>query len=113
MNNIMTFSDNYKAVIAYDPEIDMFRGEFMGLRGGADFYASDLAGLKQEGETSLRVFLEECGRRGVSPRKPQGKFALRLDPETYDAASLAAASSGKSLNQFIADAVKEASHAAM
>ena len=26
MNNVMTFEDGYKAVIAYDPEIEMFRG---------------------------------------------------------------------------------------
>ena len=38
----MTFEDGYKAVIAYDPEIEMFRGEFVGLNGAADFYASDL-----------------------------------------------------------------------
>ena len=36
MNNVMTFEDGYKAVIAYDPEIEMFRGEFVGLNA-ADF----------------------------------------------------------------------------
>ncbi len=29
-----------KAVISYDSDIDLFRGEFIGLNGGADFYAS-------------------------------------------------------------------------
>ncbi len=32
--------DGYCAIIKYDPEIEMFRGEFSGLNGGADFYAS-------------------------------------------------------------------------
>ena len=27
----MNFEHGYKAVIAYDPEIDLFRGEFVGL----------------------------------------------------------------------------------
>ena len=49
----MTFEDGYKAVIAYDPEIEMFRGEFVGLNGAADFYAADLEGLKREGKISL------------------------------------------------------------
>jgi predicted HicB family RNase H-like nuclease len=31
--NIMTIN-GYNAVIAYDEEIDMFRGEFTGLNGG-------------------------------------------------------------------------------
>ena len=109
MKNIMEFEGGYKAVIAYDPEIEMFRGDFAGLNGGADFYAVDLPGLRREGEESLRVFLEECARRGVAPRKrPAGNFALRLDPETYQQASLAAAAQGRSLNAFITDAVRRA-----
>ena len=32
--NTMTIKD-YQAVIAFDPDIQMFRGEFVGLVGGA------------------------------------------------------------------------------
>ena len=53
MNNVMTIG-GYQAVIAFDPEIQMLRGEFLGLNGGADFYAGDVDGLRCEGETSLR-----------------------------------------------------------
>ena len=38
----------YEAVITFDPDIQMFRGEFVGLNGGADFYAADVAGLRRE-----------------------------------------------------------------
>ena len=81
MKNIMEFEGGYKAVIAYDPEIEMFRGEFVGLNGGADFYANDTEGLKREGAVSLRVFLHMCEEDGVSPRKSGDTCALRLDPE--------------------------------
>ena len=47
------------AVITYDSDIDLFRGEFVGLNGGADFYAADAEGLRREGEISLKVF--GCG----------------------------------------------------
>lgn len=77
----------------------MFRGEFVSLNGGADFYAADVEGLKHEGAVSLRVFLEACERRGVEPRKHfSGKFSLRIDPVTHEAAAIAAAH-GQSLNQ--------------
>lgn len=108
MKNILDFPGGYCAVIAYDPELEMFRGEFVDLNGGADFYARDLEGLKREGALSLKIFLDECAARGIAPRKAKGRFALRLDQDTYRQASTAAAASGKSLNQFIAEAVREA-----
>ena len=78
MNNVMTFEGGYRAVIAYDPEIEMFRGEFVGLNGAADFYAADLEGLRREGKTSLEVFLEVCAEKGIAPKnhappKPQDR----------------------------------------
>jgi len=106
--NTMTIN-GYRAVIAYDPDMQMFRGEFLGLNGGADFYAADVSGLKQEGQTSLRVFLEACERRGLEPRKHfSGKFSLRVDPATHEAAAIAAAAHGQSLNQWASDAIRQA-----
>jgi predicted HicB family RNase H-like nuclease len=108
MKNVMEFDGGYKAVIPYDPEIEMFRGEFVGLNGGADFYAKDAEGLKREGEISLRVFLRMCADDNVNPRKVGGKFALRLDPETYHQAFVTAKAQGLSLNQWISQLVREA-----
>jgi predicted HicB family RNase H-like nuclease len=110
MKNVMEFDGGYKALIAYDPEIEMFRGEFFGLNGGADFYAKDTEGLRREGEISLRIFLQMCEEDGVSPRKSGGKFALRLDPETYSQAGIAAKAQGMSLNQWISQVVREAAN---
>jgi len=104
----MEFENGYKAVIAYDPEIEMFRGEFVGLNGGADFYARDAEGLKKEGRASLKAFLRMCDEDGVPSRKPHGKFALRIDPETHYEASVAAAAGGMSLNQWIVQAMRGA-----
>jgi predicted HicB family RNase H-like nuclease len=106
--NIMTIG-GYQAVIAFDPDMQMFRGEFVGLNGGADFYAADVKGLKQEGEVSLRVFLDACKRRGIKPRKHfSGKFSLRVDPATHEAATIAAAAQGQSLNQWATEAIRQA-----
>jgi len=38
----------------------VLRGEFIGLNGGADFYADNVADLHREGMTSLQTFLEVC-----------------------------------------------------
>ncbi len=111
MKNVMTI-DGQPAVITFDPDIEMFRGEFVGLNGGADFYAPDVAGLRCEGELSLSAFLDECAKHGIEPRKRfSGKFILRVPPEVHEAAATAAAARGESLNQWVADAIREAAHA--
>jgi predicted HicB family RNase H-like nuclease len=104
--------NGFDAVITFDPDIDMFRGEFVGISGGADFYAADVAGLRREGAISLRVFLDACAEDGVEPRRHfSGKFSLRVNPETHQAAVLAAAAHGQSLNQWAAEAIKQAAGA--
>lgn len=103
MMNMMEI-DGYRAFIQYDPDIEMFRGEFVGLNGGADFYAKDIDNLRQEGERSLEVFLEMCEEDGVQPRKEySGKFNLRVPSELHAELATRAASDGKSLNQWVAD----------
>jgi Uncharacterized protein encoded in hypervariable junctions of pilus gene clusters len=47
----------YKAVIAYDPDIEMFRGEFIGLNGSADFSAEDAESLKHDGNLPTRFII--------------------------------------------------------
>lgn len=111
MKNVMTIGGQ-QAVITYDPDIEMFRGEFIALNGGADFYAADVAGLHREGELSLNAFMDECAKRGIEPRKSfSGKFVLRVSPDIHAAAATAAAASGESLNQWVAGVIKEAAYA--
>ena len=98
--------DGYKAVIQFGPDIDMFRGEFVGLNGGADFYAPDVTGLRKEGATSLKVFLDMCEEDGVEPRKSySGRLNLRMSPDLHAHVAAAAAAEGMSLNQWIATTI--------
>ncbi|HHW7568061.1 TPA: type II toxin-antitoxin system HicB family antitoxin [Mannheimia haemolytica] len=101
MRNIMDIN-GYKAVIAYDPETELFRGEFIGLNGGADFYADNVIQLKKEGELSLNIFLELCREKGIEAFKQySGKFNVRLSPELHKAAVIAATAENLSLNEWI------------
>ena len=110
MKNIMEI-DGHKAVITFDPELCMFRGEFLGLSGGADFYAADVQGLLQEGRTSLKVYLQACEERGISPYKRySGKFNVRISPDLHADIVSAAEASGMSLNQWVEKALSECAH---
>lgn len=107
MKNMMMI-DGQRAVIEYDADIELFRGEFVGLNGSADFYAKDIAGLKQEGATSLKVFVQMCEEEGIEPfKRGSGKFMLRLDPALHQAATAASRAAGISLNQWVANLIQQ------
>ena len=111
MKNLMEI-DGYKAVIAYDPQTNLFRGEFVDLNGGADFYAADVKSLQREGKLSLKVFLDLCREDKVEPRKYYSdKLMVRLPAEVHAKAAASAASEGKSLNTWLTDVVAQASEA--
>jgi predicted HicB family RNase H-like nuclease len=108
MMNILEI-EGEKAIVAYDPDIRKFRGEFVGLNGGADFYAESVNELAEEGRRSLAVFLDLCREKGVEPRRRfSGRFNVRLDPVDHAAAVIAAAAEGKSLNDWVAGAIRDA-----
>ncbi|MCB8875316.1 type II toxin-antitoxin system HicB family antitoxin [Acidisoma silvae] len=98
--------DGLKAVISFDEEAGQFRGEFLGLNGGADFYADSVEGLMEEGRASLRAFLSVCAENGIEPyRSFSGKFLVRI-PETLHADAVHTASArGVSLNDLVRDAI--------
>jgi len=86
----------------------MFRGEFIGLSGGADFYATNVKALKKEGAQSLNVYLDACQKKGIAPyRSYSGKFNVRVSPELHAQAARIAAAENLSLNELVAIAIKE------
>ena len=98
--------EGYKAAISYDPEIEMFRGEFLNLNGGADFYAADAKALKVEAQASLRVFLEVCKEQGIEPaRNYSGKFNVRVKPELHKVLAMYAEAEHSSLNSIVVDSM--------
>jgi predicted HicB family RNase H-like nuclease len=105
MRNVLEI-DGHRAVVAFDPEIELFRGEFLGLAGGADFYADTVKDLREEGRRSLAAYLEECRKRGVEPRRSySGRFNVRLPPRVHEAAVVAATASDQSLNEWVANVI--------
>jgi predicted HicB family RNase H-like nuclease len=103
MKNIMEIN-GHKAVIQYDPENEIFRGEFIALNGGADFYAKDIKGLRKEGEISLKVFMDMCREKELEPvKKFSGKFNLRVPSKLHAEMAAVAAADGKSINVWIVE----------
>ena len=104
--------DGFKAKIEYDSDIDMFRGEILGLNGGADFYGETPAELRKEFKQSLQVFLEICKEKGISPKKQySGKFNLRITPKLHGDIVAIATTEHKSINQWVIEKLEQSIHA--
>lgn len=105
--NTMTL-DGYHARIEYDPDLDMFRGEILGLNGGADFYGRNPRELRAEFRKSLQVFLDVCREKGIEPRRHySGKFNLRIPPELHEQLAIVALARGKSINALAQEALQK------
>ena len=105
--NMMTV-DGYHAKIEYDEELDLFRGEILGLSGGADFYGKNPKELRSEFKRSLSVFLSVCKEKGIEPRRHfSGRFNLRIPPALHEKLAIAAEAEGKSINTLAQEALQE------
>ena len=105
--NLMSI-DGYSAKIEYDSELDMFRGEILGLNGGADFYGKNPKELRAEFKKSLAVFLAVCKEKNIEPRRQfSGKFNLRISPELHEQLAIVAQAEGKSINAIAQEALRE------
>ena len=99
--------DGYKAKIEYDPDLDQFRGEILGLNGSADFYGKSPANLRKEFKNSLKVFLEVCKEEGINPKKEySGKFNLRIPSSLHREIAARATATDKSINQLVSEILK-------
>ena len=104
--NLMTIG-GYQAKIEYDEDLDLFRGDILGLNGGADFYGKSPKELRIEFKKSLETFLEVCLEKGIDPRRNfSGKFNLRIPPELHERLAIAAQAEGKSINSIAQEALQ-------
>ena len=103
--NLMSLRE-YNAKIEYDAELDLFRGEILGLTGGADFYGKNPTELRGEFKKSLKVFLDVCAEKGIEPKRNySGKFNLRIPVELHEKLAIVAEAEGKSLNALAQEAL--------
>ena len=100
--------DGYTAKIEYDAALDQFRGEILGLTGGADFYGKTPRELRAEFKKSLRIFLDVCREKGIEPRRNySGKFNLRIPPDLHEKLAIVAQAEGKSINTLAQEALRQ------
>lgn len=106
--NPMTYK-GYSAVIEYDAEDEIFVGHLAGIDAIIGFHADNVADLKAAFVEAVDDYIDFCAERGRPPQKPySGKVMFRVAPEVHARAALAAQLSGKSLNAWGEEALRQA-----
>lgn len=101
----------YTARIEYSDEDACFVGHLAGITDVVGFHGETVAQLRSAFKEAVDDYLEACERVGRSPRKPySGKLLLRVPPELHAKVSIAAQTSGKSLNQWATEALDRAAN---
>lgn len=98
---ILTYK-GYAGKVEVDLEAKILYGEVIDLKDVVTFQGENVPEVTQAFKDSIDDYLEFCTLEGVEPEKPfSGKFIVRLTPEQHKIISVAAASSGNSLNSWV------------
>ena len=98
----------YTGKAEYDDEAEIFYGEVIGLRDVVTFKGASVKELQKSFKESIDDYLAFCKRMGKTPDVPaSGRLILRIPPELHSRATVVAQAEGRSLNTWIADALKE------
>lgn len=99
----------YAARIEFDPEDRIFVGHLAGIRDVVGFHGSTVDELEDAFHAAVNDYLATCAKLQQAPERPaSGKLMLRVAPEVHAAAIRAAELTGKSLNQWAAEALAKA-----
>jgi len=110
MNNTMNYL-GYIARVEFDPRDEIFVGRLLGIADSISFHGATVTELTDDFHHAVDHYLADCKASGRQAEKPaSGKIMLRVPPEVHAAAAIAAKASGKSLNQWAAEALEHAAH---
>jgi predicted HicB family RNase H-like nuclease len=99
----------YAGIVEYDADARLFTGEVIGIRSVVTFQGRTPEELEASFAGSIDLYLEMCLEDGVQPEKPySGRFNVRISPELHREIVLKAAVEGKSLNEWVVEALEQA-----
>ncbi len=100
----------YTGHVEFNDEAGLFHGEVLGLRDVVTFQGTSVTDLEAAFRASVDDYLAFCAERGEAPERPlSGRLTVRVPPDLHRRVAVRARRDGKSLNQWIADAIDRAS----
>lgn len=106
MTDVLRYKD-FLGSVHFSAEDDLFFGRIEGVDDSVTFEGSSVAELKTAFEEAVDDYLALCQSAGKSPEKSfKGSFNVRVSPDLHKMAYRKALMSGKTLNQFIQQAIE-------
>ncbi|RKX34925.1 MAG: toxin-antitoxin system HicB family antitoxin [Verrucomicrobia bacterium] len=98
----------YLGSVECNVEDNCLFGKILYINDLVNYEADSPAGLKQAYEEAVDDYLSTCGQLGKEPEKSfKGSFNVRVSPELHRKAAMQATVYEESLNEFVAQAVRE------
>jgi predicted HicB family RNase H-like nuclease len=108
MSNALKYK-GYTARVDFNADDGLFVGQVLGIIDDISFHGESVRELEKALHAAINHYIADCKSTGREPLKPaSGHLMLRVPPETHAAAMIAAQASGKSLNQWAAEAISKA-----
>lgn len=91
----------------YDADERAFHGQVTDTKDVITFVGKDPSEIESAFKESVDDYLQFCAERGEKPDKPfSGRFIVRTTPGLHNSLHKCAEDCGKSLNQFVVDALE-------
>jgi predicted HicB family RNase H-like nuclease len=98
----------YAGSIEYSKEDDLLYGKVLGIKALISYEGETGKELENDFKQAIDLYLSDCKKENVNPEKPfKGSFNIRISAELHKKAALLAIEEKMSLNNFVADSIKE------
>jgi predicted HicB family RNase H-like nuclease len=98
----------YTGSIEYSKEDDLLFGKVLGIKGLISYEGKTGKDLEVDFIEVIDEYLLDCKQQSITPEKPfKGSFNVRISTELHQKAALLAMEDKMSLNNFVAESIRE------
>ncbi|HDR51062.1 MAG TPA: type II toxin-antitoxin system HicB family antitoxin [Mariniphaga anaerophila] len=98
----------YTGSIEYSREDDLFFGKVLGIQSLISYEGKTGKELEKDFQEAIDEYLETCKINGSTPEKAfKGNFNVRISPQLHYKAALLAMEENMSLNNFVAESIRD------
>jgi len=98
----------YTGSIEYSKDDDLLYGKVLGIRGLISYEGKTGKELENDFKEAINEYLTDCEQEIIIPERPfKGSFNVRISSGLHKKAALLAMEEKVSLNNFVAESIKE------